>query len=72
MWWVKKNCQYSFKDEHFCPQRRDSSLVTRTRIANRFESMIKTNPEWSAAQLKATVQEEMFANCHISKIKRAK
>jgi hypothetical protein len=34
--------------------------------------MIKTNPEWSAAQLKATVQEEMFANCHISKIKRAK
>jgi CO dehydrogenase/acetyl-CoA synthase beta subunit len=34
--------------------------------------MIKANPEWSAAQLKATVQEEMFANCHISKIKTTK
>ena len=50
----------SFKDEHFCPQRRDSSLVTSTRIANRFESMIKANLEWSAAQLKATVQEEIL------------
>ena len=62
----------AFRDEHCCPKRRDSSLVTSTRIANRFENLIKANPEWTAKQLKATVQEEMFANCHISKIKRAK
>uniref|UniRef100_A0A8R7V023 SWIM-type domain-containing protein n=1 Tax=Triticum urartu TaxID=4572 RepID=A0A8R7V023_TRIUA len=62
----------SFIDEHTCPKRRDNKLVTCTRIANKFENLIKSNTDWSVQNLKATVQEEMFANVHISKIKRAK
>jgi hypothetical protein len=62
----------SYIDEHICPQRRDSKLVTATRIANRFQNMIMANPQWSIAHLQQTVQEEMFASVHISKIKKAK
>ncbi|WVZ93287.1 hypothetical protein U9M48_039281 [Paspalum notatum var. saurae] len=62
----------SFKDEHTCPQRRDNRLVTATRIADRFESLIRANPAWSLQHLQATVQREMFANVSVSNCKRAK
>jgi hypothetical protein len=62
----------SLKDEHTCPKRRDNKLMTSTRIAYRFESLIRSNPAWSLQHLQATVQREMFANVSISKCKRAK
>jgi hypothetical protein len=62
----------SYKGEHICPMRRDSKLVTATRIANRFQKLIMANPQWSVAHLQQMVQEEMFANVHVSKIKKAK
>ena len=50
-----ESCQIaSFKDEHFCHQRRDLQIDL---------SMIKANQEWSAAQLKSIIKEEMFGNC---------
>ena len=75
---LKKTCMAdswlvtSLTDEHKCPQRRDNKLVTATRIADRFESLIRANPAWSLQHLQATVQREMFANVSISKCKRAK
>lgn len=62
----------SFTEEHTCPKRKDSALVTSRRIAEKFESLIMSSPEWSIQQLKSTIQEKMFANVSISKIKRAK
>ena len=62
----------SLHDEHSCPKRRDNKLVTSTRIADRFESLIRANPAWSLHHLQATVQQEMFANVSLSKCKRAK
>jgi len=57
---------------HTCPARRDNSLVTSRRIADRYEKFIKANPQWSIQSMKETVQEEMFADVSNSKIKRAK
>ena len=62
----------SFNDEHTCPKRRDNRLVTSTRIADRFESLIRANPAWSLHHLQAIVQQEIFANVSLSKCKRAK
>ena len=62
----------TFVDEHNCPSRRDNKLVTATRIAAKYENMLRANPQWSLQHLKATVQEEMFANVSMSKVKRAK
>lgn len=59
-------------DVHTCPARRDNSLVTSRRIADRYEKFIKANPQWSIQSMKETVQEEMFADVSNSKIKRAK
>lgn len=62
----------SYDNEHTCPKRRDSKSVTSTRIANRFEKLIIGNPQWSLKHRQQIVQEEIFANVHTSKIKRAK
>jgi alpha-galactosidase len=35
------------KDVHTCPPRRDNSLVTSRRIADKYEKFIKANPQWS-------------------------
>ena len=62
----------SFNDEHTSPKRRDNRLVTSTRIADRFERLIRANPAWSLHHLQAIVQQEIFANVSLSKCKRAK
>jgi len=62
----------SLNDEHTCPKRRDNKLVTSRRIADRFEELIKANSAQSLHHLRATVQQEMFANVSLSKCKRAK
>lgn len=59
-------------DEHFCPPRRDNELVTFGRIAAKYEKFIIANPSWKLPLMKATVQEVMFANISIHKLKRAK
>ena len=59
-------------DNHTCPPRRDNSLVTSKKIADKYERMIKANPQWSIQSIRETVQEEMFADVSVSKIKRAK
>jgi alpha-galactosidase len=59
-------------DEHFCPPRRDNKLVTFGRIAAKYEKFIIANPSWKLPLMKATVQEVMFANISIHKLKRAK
>jgi alpha-galactosidase len=62
----------SLNDDHTCPPRRDNRLVTAARIAEKYEKMIIANPTWSIEAMKTTVQEEMFADVHGSKLKRAK
>jgi hypothetical protein len=62
----------SLNDVHTCPPRRDNKLVTAARIAEKYEKMIIANPTWGIEAMKATVQEEMFADVHDSKLKRAK
>jgi alpha-galactosidase len=62
----------TFLDEHTCPPRRDNKLVTARRVADKYEKFIMANPSWSFRQMKNTVQEEMFADVSISKLKRAK
>jgi len=62
----------TFEDYHTCPPRRDNRLVTGRRIAEKYEKFIITNPSWNFVSMKETVQEEMFANVSISKLKRAK
>jgi len=62
----------TFVGEHNCPSRRDNKLVTARRIAAKYENMLRANPQWSLQHLKATVQEEMFADVSMSKVKRAK
>nr|AAT44272.1 hypothetical protein [Oryza sativa Japonica Group] len=52
--------------------RRDNKLVTSRRIAEKYEKFILSNPSWNLAHMKATVQEEMFADASFSKLKRAK
>jgi alpha-galactosidase len=62
----------SINGVHTCPPRRDNRLVTAARIAQKYEKMIIANPTWSIEAMKATVQEEMFADVSDSKLKRAK
>lgn len=62
----------SFNDFHLCPPRKDNKLVTSTRIATKYERLIRANPMWNLLALKAHVQEEMFANVSVSQVKRAK
>ncbi|XP_015622730.1 uncharacterized protein [Oryza sativa Japonica Group] len=57
---------------HACPPRRDNKLVTSRRIAEKYEKFIVANPGWNLSHMKAIVQEEMFADASISKLKRAK
>ncbi|WVZ91385.1 hypothetical protein U9M48_037565 [Paspalum notatum var. saurae] len=62
----------SYTDEHCCPPRRDNKLVTARRIAEKYENMIRGNPQWNLMHMKSTVLEDMFADVSISKLKRAK
>jgi hypothetical protein len=62
----------TFQNNHTCPPRRDNRLVTARRIAEKYEKFIIANPSWSFASMKQTVQEEMFADVNISKLKKAK
>ena len=62
----------TFVNEHTCPPRRDNKHVTANRIAVKYEKFIMANPSWNFSQIKNTVQEEMFADVSISKLKRAK
>nr|ABA98502.1 transposon protein, putative, Mutator sub-class [Oryza sativa Japonica Group] len=62
----------SFTDGHTCPQRKDNPMVTSTRIAEKYEKMIRDNPTWSIKNMISTVSEEMFANASVPQCKRAK
>ncbi|KAB8103767.1 hypothetical protein EE612_036365 [Oryza sativa] len=62
----------TLENSHLCPSRRDNKLVTSSRIAEKYGKFIVANPSWKLAHMKATVQEEMFADVNISKLKRAK
>lgn len=62
----------SLNDVHNCPPRRDNRLVTAAAIAKKYEKMIMANPTWSLESMKNTIQEDMFADVHMSKLKRAK
>jgi alpha-galactosidase len=55
-----------------CPPRRDNKLVTSAVIARKYEKFIFANPCWKLGHMLQTVQEEMFANVFMSKLKRAK
>lgn len=55
----------TLKNEHIYPPRRDNSLVTATRIEEKYENMIMANPTWKLDSMKNTVQEEMFADVSI-------
>lgn len=57
---------------HACPPRRDNKMVTATRIAEKYGKIILANPGWNLAHMKATVQEEMFGEASVPKLKRAK
>ena len=62
----------TFVNEHTCSPRRDNKHVTANRIAVKYEKFIMANPSWNFSQMKNTVQEKMFADVSISKLKRAK
>ncbi|WVZ59319.1 hypothetical protein U9M48_009476 [Paspalum notatum var. saurae] len=62
----------SFIQEHTCPPRRDNRLVTAKRVAEKYEKFILANPSWSLERMRRTIQEEMFADVGIPKLKRAK
>jgi hypothetical protein len=62
----------TFEEFHTCPPRRDNRLVTARRIAEKYEKFIMANPSWNIVSMMQTVQEEMFANISVSKLKRAK
>ncbi|WVZ51304.1 hypothetical protein U9M48_002459, partial [Paspalum notatum var. saurae] len=62
----------SFIQEHTCPPRRDNRLVTAKRVAEKYEKFILANPSWSLERMRQTIQEEMFADVSIPKLKRAK
>uniref|UniRef100_I1R4J3 Uncharacterized protein n=1 Tax=Oryza glaberrima TaxID=4538 RepID=I1R4J3_ORYGL len=57
---------------HACPPKRDNRMVTSVRIAEKYGNFISANPSWPLAHMKATVQEEMFAEASYAKLKRAK
>ena len=62
----------SLNNVHSCPPRRDNKLVTAARIAEKYEKFIMANPTWSLETMRSAVQEEMFVDVSISKLKRAK
>ncbi|WVZ99338.1 hypothetical protein U9M48_044659 [Paspalum notatum var. saurae] len=62
----------SFNQEHTCPPRRDNRLVTAKRVAEKYEKFILANPSWILDRMRQTIQEEMFADISIPKLKRAK
>jgi hypothetical protein len=62
----------TFEAYHTCPPRRDNRLVIARKIAEKYENFIIANPSWSFVSMKQTVQEEMFADVNVSKLKRAK
>ncbi|KAL6654545.1 hypothetical protein ACP70R_008010 [Stipagrostis hirtigluma subsp. patula] len=72
----RTNCQWfqvkTYHDVHICPKRRDNRLVTSTRIADKYEHIIRANPSWKIQNIKETVQLDTFADVSISKVKRAK
>lgn len=45
----------SFTDEHNCPSRRDNKLVTSRRIANKYENIIRANPQWNLLHMKTSI-----------------
>ena len=49
-----------------------NSRTDNWQIAAKYEKFIMANPSWNFSQIKNTVQEEMFADVSISKLKRAK
>nr|CAD39930.2 OSJNBa0091C12.8 [Oryza sativa Japonica Group] len=62
----------TYDSMHACPPRRDSRHVSSVRIAEKYGKFIVDNPGWPLSHMKATVQQEMFADASISKLKRAK
>ena len=54
------------------PPRRDNKHVNAGRISAKYEKFIMANPGRNFSQMKNTVQEEIFADVSISKLKRAK
>ena len=62
----------TFVNEHTCSPRRDNKHVTANRISAKYKKFIMDNPSWNFSQMKNTVQEKMFADVSISKLKRAK
>ena len=46
--------------------------MTSRRIEDKYEKLILANPQWSVKSMRETIQEEMFVDVSISKIKRAK
>lgn len=55
-----------------CAHLEENKLVTSARIAKKYEKFIFANPCWKLGHMLQTVQEEMFANVSMSKLKRAK
>lgn len=62
----------TFNDVHVCPKRKDNRLVSSTRIADKYESIIRANPSWKLLSIKETVLKQMGADVSLSKVKRAK
>ncbi|BAH92786.1 Os04g0578900 [Oryza sativa Japonica Group] len=62
----------SFDEQGSSGELEENKLVTSRRIAEKYENLIKANPQWSLNHIQTTISEEMFANVSISKIKRAK
>lgn len=62
----------TFHNVHNWPQRKDNRLVTASRIADKYEHIIKANPSWKLKNIKETVLLEMGVDVSFSKIKRAK
>jgi hypothetical protein len=61
----------TFEDFHTYPPRRDNRLVTAKRIVEKYEKFIMANPSWNIVSMMQTVQEEMFANISVSKLKES-
>ncbi|WVZ71885.1 hypothetical protein U9M48_020417, partial [Paspalum notatum var. saurae] len=54
------------------PPKSDNKHVTAQRKAEKYEKFILSNPSWNFLHMKNTVQEEMFGDVRLSKLKRAK
>lgn len=62
----------TLRDEHACPPRRDNKHATSRRIAKKYEKFIMANLMWKLSSMKTTIQEDMFADVSLSKLKRSK